>query len=91
METLDAILLRSNRNNSAYLPGVSAQAKKMKTKRRTQVLVMRIGRPTHFKPNNKNVSACGVVGPTYAAYDGRSVNCLACRRTLAWKVYMGVK
>lgn len=52
-------------------------------------LVLQIGKPTHFRPSNRDVSACGVVGPTYAAYDGRDVDCLACRKTRAWKVYMG--
>lgn len=53
----------------------------------TQVF-LQIGKPTHFRSSNKNVSACGVVGPTYAAYDGRQVDCLACRRTRAWRAYV---
>jgi len=31
--------------------------------------VLKIGKPTHYRPNNKNESACGVVSPEYAAYD----------------------
>ena len=45
--------------------------------------------PTHFRPTNDNISACGIVHPQYAAYDGRDVNCLSCRKTKAWKTYMG--
>ena len=49
-----------------------------------------IGRPIHYRPTNKNVSACGVVNPLYAAYDARDCNCLRCKKTARYKVYMGL-
>lgn len=51
--------------------------------------VLRLGVPTHFRPTNENVSACGVEHPQFAAYDGRYVDCILCRRTKVWKKYMG--
>lgn len=53
--------------------------------------IIRIGVPTHFRPTNDNVSACGMRVPAMASYDGRDVNCVSCRKTKAWKRYMGVK
>lgn len=50
--------------------------------------VMMIGTPTHFRPTNRNVSACGIVAPALAAYDGRNCDCLRCRKTRAWKTYV---
>ena len=50
---------------------------------------MKIGIPTHFRPTNENVSACGVEHPVSWAYDGRDIDCIRCRRTKSWKVYMG--
>jgi len=47
------------------------------------------GKPRHFRPSNKNVSACGIESPDYWAYDGRDVDCLLCQRTAKWKGYMG--
>jgi len=43
----------------------------------------------HFRPDNRNMTACGIVGPQYAAYDGRDVNCRRCRRTKAWRTQAG--
>ena len=51
--------------------------------------VVLLGVPTHFRPSNENVSACGIEHPEYAAYDGRDVDCARCRKTQAWKRYMG--
>ena len=47
------------------------------------------GIATHFRPNNKNQSACGIWSPRIAAYDGRDCNCLRCFKTKAWKTHMG--
>lgn len=47
------------------------------------------GVPTHFRPHNDNRSACGVDYPELSAFDGRDINCLRCRKTKAWKRYMG--
>ena len=52
---------------------------------------MKIGKPCHFRPSNRNVSACGVVSPAYSAYDARDVDCYRCKKTKAYKVYMGEK
>jgi hypothetical protein len=49
-----------------------------------------IGIPCHFRPNNDNISACGIYAPQIKAFDGRDVNCLRCRKTLIWKKYMGL-
>jgi len=49
---------------------------------------MKIGIPTHFRPTNKNVSACGIVGPKYSAYDARDVDCIRCMKTEAYRIYM---
>ena len=51
--------------------------------------IITIGVPTHFRIGSKNVSACGIVHPQHAAYDGRDVDCVRCRKTKAWKTYMG--
>jgi len=51
--------------------------------------IIKLGIPCHFRPSNANVSACGVGFPEHAAYDGRDVDCLRCRKTKKWKVYMG--
>ena len=53
-------------------------------------VVLKIGKPTHFRPTNANISACGVVSPEYAAYDGRSSDCLRCKTTTKYKIYMGI-
>jgi hypothetical protein len=47
------------------------------------------GKPTHFRPKQANVSACGIENPDLSAFDGRSVDCIKCRRTKAWRIYMG--
>ena len=51
--------------------------------------VVLLGVATHFRPSNEDVSACGVECPEYSAYDGRDVDCARCRKTIAWKRYMG--
>jgi hypothetical protein len=51
--------------------------------------IMRVGVPCHFRPTNDNVSACGIEAPVLSAYDGRDVDCLRCRKTVAWLKYMG--
>lgn len=48
-----------------------------------------IGIPTHFRTSDKNVSACGVVHPERAAFDGRDVDCLRCRKTKVYRVQCG--
>lgn len=48
------------------------------------------GKPTHFRPNNENKSACGVVCPEFAGYDARDCDCLRCIRSHAYRVYMGL-
>lgn len=50
--------------------------------------VMQVGKPTHFRPGNRNLTACGIVGATHAAYDPRDVDCLMCVRTKVWKQRM---
>ena len=47
--------------------------------------VIKIGKPTHYRPNNKNVTACGVISPEYFAYDARDVDCLRCMKTKKYK------
>lgn len=51
--------------------------------------IITVGRPTHFRPTNANKSACGIECPELAAYDGRDVDCLKCRKTSAWKRQAG--
>jgi len=52
-------------------------------------LIMRIGKPIHFRPTNANMSACGLEHPEFAAYDGRDVDCILCIKTKAWRRYVG--
>ena len=52
--------------------------------------VVMLGVTCHFRPNNDNVSACGIECPEYSAYDGRDVDCNRCRKTKKWKIYMGL-
>ena len=52
---------------------------------------MKIGKPCHFRPSNRNESACGIVNPIYAAYDARDCDCLRCQKTKKYKVYMGIE
>lgn len=49
------------------------------------------GKPVHFRPRQENVSACGIECPDMSAFDGRNVDCLQCRKTKAWRTYMGKK
>ena len=51
--------------------------------------VVLLGIPTHFRLSNEDVSACGIECPEYSAYDGRDIDCARCRKTKAWKRYMG--
>jgi hypothetical protein len=53
--------------------------------------IIAIGKPTHYRPKNDNVSACGVIAPDYAAYDPRDCNCVSCRKTKVYKIAMGQK
>ena len=50
---------------------------------------MKIGKPIHYRPDNRNISACGLVNPEYASYDARDCDCLNCIQTKKYKVYMG--
>jgi hypothetical protein len=54
-------------------------------------MTLKIGTPCHFRPSNRNVSACGIVNPKLAAYDARDVNCFRCMKTKKYKVYMNVR
>lgn len=56
---------------------------------RPKYTLFKIGVPCHFRPSSEPLSACGVEHPELSAYDGRDVNCLSCKRTKAWKTYMG--
>jgi len=49
---------------------------------------IRIGKPCHYRPTDKDVSACGIVSPEYAAYDIRDVDCIRCKKTKVYKEYM---
>jgi hypothetical protein len=46
-------------------------------------------KPNHFRPDNRNVSACGVVNPAYAAYDPRDCDCGKCKNTTVYLRVMG--
>lgn len=59
--------------------------------RRHQVWVIKLGKPTHFRPNNVNESACGVYSPGFSAYDGRDCDCLNCMKTKKYRRHMGLK
>lgn len=48
-------------------------------------------KPIHFRPTQRNKSACGVSNPEFAAYDPRHCNCLRCKRTKTYKIVMRVK
>ncbi len=53
--------------------------------------IMILGKAVHFRPNQKNVSACGIIGPDYSAYDARDCNCLQCIKTKEYQVYLNGK
>ena len=48
-------------------------------------MVMMIGKPVHFRPNNRPVSACGIEFPEHSGYDGRYTNCIRCMKTKVWR------
>lgn len=52
-------------------------------------VLVAIGKPIHFRPNNKNITACGIVGSELAAYDPRDCDCLRCMKTKKYKKAMG--
>ena len=52
-------------------------------------VVIRIGRPVHWRPTSANVTACGLVGAELAAYDVRDVECLTCRNTRLYRARTG--
>ncbi len=49
------------------------------------------GIPTHFRPTDQNISACGIVNAQYMAYDARHCDCIRCKKTKAYKQYMDLK
>lgn len=53
--------------------------------------VITIGRPTHYRPNNQNITACGLVGAEHMAYDPRDCDCLNCQKTSRYRMAMGKK
>ena len=58
---------------------------------RGERMVMMIGKPVHFRPNNRPVSACGIEFPEHSGYDGRYTNCIRCMKTKVWRVQLGKK
>jgi len=50
---------------------------------------IRIPIDIHFRPSSEDRSACGIVSPAKAAYDGRDVTCEKCKRSPRWLAYMG--
>ena len=56
---------------------------------RDNKIILRIGTVCHFRPSDKNISSCEIINPKIAAYDGRDVNCLRCKKTKAYSKYMG--
>jgi len=55
-----------------------------------QKLISTIGKATHFRPNNRNLTACGMVWAEFQAYDARDVDCLRCIKTKKYRIYMGL-
>ena len=55
---------------------------------KTQIII-KVGTPYHFRPDNRNISACGIVNSRYSTYDARDCNCLRCMKTKKYKRYMG--
>jgi hypothetical protein len=54
-------------------------------------MLIALGKPIHYRPNNRKVSACGVIlQESNGSYDARSANCLRCMKTLSYKIYMGL-
>jgi hypothetical protein len=52
-------------------------------------MLIALGKPTHYRPSNRKVSACGVVlQDSNGAYDARYTNCLRCMKTMSYKIYM---
>jgi hypothetical protein len=49
-----------------------------------------MGIALHFRPNDKNVSACGIINPQCIAHDARDINCRRCKKTKKYKIYMGI-
>jgi len=51
--------------------------------------IIRVGKPIHYRPGQDGITACGLVGAEYAAFDPRDVECLNCRKTAAYRRVMG--
>lgn len=51
-------------------------------------IIIRAGTPTHFRPTNLNLTACGLVG-AYSAFDPRDVDCLRCMKTKGYRKAIG--
>ena len=47
--------------------------------------IIRVGKPTHYRPSQDNITACGLVG---TEYDPRDVDCINCRKTAAYQRVM---
>lgn len=48
--------------------------------------ILNIGIPTHFKPDqNKNITACGIVGGVLSTINKKEVNCLRCIKTKVFR------
>ena len=56
--------------------------------RRIKTVVIEVGMATHYRPNHRNVTACGIVGAEHQAYDPRDTDCHNCQKTLAYKKVM---
>ena len=58
--------------------------------KRSKIMQKITNKICHFRPSNRNISACGINNPKIAAYDGRDVTCFRCKKTKAYRTYMGL-
>lgn len=49
----------------------------------------KLGKPTHYRPTDRPITACGLIGTFRSSFDARDSDCLSCKATKVYKVYMG--
>ena len=53
-------------------------------------VIVAVGRPMHFRPRNRKITACGmVIQEEWMTYDPRDVECVRCSRTHAYRESIG--
>ena len=48
-------------------------------------MVIKIGKPTHYRPPKAKASSCGVIAPDYSTENPRYCDCIRCFKTTKFK------